>query len=84
MVSYQFRFHQAAAGIADAWFTMLYVLISFAIVRYSKHEPANGGANGAADVFQARQQHLTQFFNARFVLRIANVDNYRSDFPHFR
>ncbi|END14190.1 bifunctional polymyxin resistance ArnA domain protein [Escherichia coli P0302308.2] len=25
--------------------------------------------------FEARQQHLAQFLNARFVLRIANVDN---------
>ena len=41
-----------------------------------RESPQTVGNDGAADVFEARQQHLAQFLNARFVLRIANVDNF--------
>lgn len=66
-------------GIADARFTMLYVLISFAVVAatFDNAKARKRWEMMAQRMFlEARQQHLAQFLNARFVLRIANVDNF--------
>ena len=51
--------------------------ISFAVVAATDNAKARKRWEMMAQrMFSARQQHLAQFLNARFVLRIANVDNF--------
>ncbi|OMP10892.1 hypothetical protein COLO4_04188, partial [Corchorus olitorius] len=69
---------QAAFGVADARFAMLNVLIALAVVVAAFHFAEAGKRREAIAqrmAFEAGQQHLRQLFDARFVIRVTDVDD---------